>query len=534
MGSSCVRDCERSAHEYAVEAEVRPLGLRSEESILNSSLSSHLLFQDQSKVAKAHGKGNGLGGIGEHGGGMAVPPVPNWFQALRRQDTNDAGAPMESPRFDEVTTARDTAGVFDDGKLSARPQVFNTPRGGASVAGEFTHRTPGPSPRDSPRDDTGGAGGGGKPEELSYEGTYLGSLKHGSGRLRMQGCTYDGNFRNDAKHGNGVLTWDDGRQYRGQFEAGKFHGSAVMTWPDGRKYCGQYLEDRKHGDGTFSWQDGRRYQGQWVVGKRHGVGVYTNAKGITRTGMWQMDRPLHWDVPATSPAPSQSHASNGSSGLLASGVFSAPRLSTQLPITLLGSQEDSSSALPVTPEVQPEQTEPAGARRPASSEREPVQQGPPILPEKIAELSPSGPSLSPAPPIIRVEERGPDVSASMPPDLKTTPERQEQKPEETPKPPTLTEEATGPGGAASQSEEKVAAAPVDGQSDEKSSGAATEAAPSAAPAPTAAPVDAEAPADREPEVKQADDAAKTIPEPSAKQDHDEQALPTPRNGVDEA
>lgn len=131
---------------------------------------------------------------------------------------------------------------------------------------------------------------------MSYEGTYLGTMKHGYGKLRMSGSTYEGEFRDDLKSGSGVLTWDDGRQYRGQFENGVFHGQAVMTWPDGRRYRGQYADDRKHGEGTFAWADGRRYQGQWVVGKRHGVGVYTNAKGFTRTGTWQLDRPIRWEA----------------------------------------------------------------------------------------------------------------------------------------------------------------------------------------------------------------------------------------------
>jgi hypothetical protein len=197
-------------------------------------------------------------------GGPAVPPVYG-MKALHQD--RELITPRETPRFDEVT-----------------------PRGDLSL------RTPGASPRDSPRAPDERRENG--PAEISYEGDRENGFKHGTGKLRMAGSTYEGDFRNDIKHGPGILTWDDGRQYRGQFEEGKFHGSAVMTWPDGRKYCGQYSEDRKHGEGTFSWQDGRRYQGQWVMGKRHGIGVYTNAKGLTRTGMWQMDRPLHWEAAA--------------------------------------------------------------------------------------------------------------------------------------------------------------------------------------------------------------------------------------------
>lgn len=255
MASACVRDCVRSSHEHASE---------------------DLLHGPQRLPGLSSSSSPNPGGDD-----IKVPPVPNWWQVLK--DGTKKEVQKETPRFDEVLQ-------------SPRPGCMSdqmTPRG--DIGGEF--RTPGPTPRDSPRpNDDPPPSARGTSNEISYEGTYLGTMKHGTGRLRMNACTYEGDFLNDCKHGNGVLVWDDGRQYRGQFEYGKFHGSALMTWPDGRKYSGQYAEDRKHGEGTFSWQDGRRYQGQWVCGKRHGVGVYTNAKGLTRRGLWQMDRPMHWEV----------------------------------------------------------------------------------------------------------------------------------------------------------------------------------------------------------------------------------------------
>lgn len=284
MGASCVRDCERTAHELYTTEDALPLqvgmpGLST--SGLQSATTPAAPPEGAVKVGYASSNPMALiqGGNSNRGSGTpAVPPLDNWFQVFKagRGDASSS-SPKETPRFDEVT-----------------------PRGSA-----------GPTPRESPRPpderQTDASQGTARIDEISYEGTYLGNMKHGTGRLRMNGCTYEGDFKNDMKHGNGVLTWDDGRQYRGQFEEGKFHGAAVMTWPDGRKYCGQYVEDRKHGDGTFSWQDGRRYQGQWVVGKRHGIGVYTNAKGLTRTGTWNMDRPLHWEqATATLPQTSAS------------------------------------------------------------------------------------------------------------------------------------------------------------------------------------------------------------------------------------
>lgn len=267
MGASCVRDCERTAHElYTSEDALRvqagmpglsPVGQADQN---NRDVKVGAAFANP--MAAITGRGSD---------GSAERTVPPLFGMKALQQVDNA-TPRGSPRFDEVTPRH------------------------SSVPPETYRSNPGASPRDSPRpaDERRQEVG---PVELSYEGDLVDDMKHGLGKLRMQGSTYEGDFKKDVKSGQGILTWDDGRQYRGQFEENKFHGSAIMTWPDGRKYSGQYLEDRKHGEGTFSWQDGRRYQGQWVVGKRHGVGIYTNAKGLTRTGLWQMDRPLHWEAP---------------------------------------------------------------------------------------------------------------------------------------------------------------------------------------------------------------------------------------------
>lgn len=267
IGSSCVLDCVRSSQVY--DSEHVQLGDSSSSSRgPNGDVAEECVKVGTRLVSPRDNK-------------SAVPLVPNWFQVL--QNGQGRENPTETPRFDEV---------FQSAR--ADPNQFATPR--SNVGGEF--RTPGPSPRESPRDsprpaneDAAAARG----AEVSYEGQYLGAMKHGTGRLCLNACTYEGDFMHDFKHGNGVLTWDDGRVYSGNFEYGKFHGLAVMSWPDGRKYSGQYADDKKHGEGNFSWLDGRQYDGQWVSGKRDGVGVYTNAKGITRRGTWQMDRPIQWD-----------------------------------------------------------------------------------------------------------------------------------------------------------------------------------------------------------------------------------------------
>eukprot|EP00928_Gymnodinium_smaydae_P064038 TRINITY_DN47472_c0_g1_i1.p1 TRINITY_DN47472_c0_g1~~TRINITY_DN47472_c0_g1_i1.p1 ORF type:complete len:338 (+),score=62.97 TRINITY_DN47472_c0_g1_i1:22-1014(+) len=248
MGASCVRDCERTA---CVAAE---------ECVATGPAEVPLpAVRDAGRVQS-----------------IAVPPVLNWTQALKRS----ANAPMESPRFEET---------------SARLSTNRTKAGGlGSVVAGIVAGSPLPSPRPPTERASAENEGGANPSE-TYEGTFLGRMKHGQGRLRSGTSTYEGQFVDDLKHGVGTLSWDDGRVYRGQFGFGKFEGAGKMSWPDGRRYNGQYHEDRKHGEGVFSWMDGRRYDGQWYQGRRQGVGIYTNAKGLTRRGTWQADRPLTWD-----------------------------------------------------------------------------------------------------------------------------------------------------------------------------------------------------------------------------------------------
>lgn len=287
MGQSCVRDCERQAQELAGDDPA--LRGRSGGSPGFSGGPQVVVGGAFANPHLAVGSQGDLAAIGVIGVPANVPPVPNWFQALRRDAGADPGGQPPGSESGLGTTRTDDALASPGGLFgAASPQS-------AAGSSQWTSRSPrsgAPGSERSPRADELP-----KDTEISYEGEYLGAMKHGVGRLRMNGNTFEGEFRNDLKHGEGALTWDDGRQYRGRFEDGMFHGHATMSWPDGRKYCGQYSEDRKHGEGTFSWQDGRRYQGQWVAGKRHGVGVYTNAKGLTRTGTWQVDRPVQWAAP---------------------------------------------------------------------------------------------------------------------------------------------------------------------------------------------------------------------------------------------
>jgi len=299
MGSTCVRTCMHSTPEYAED-----------------------LLQGSPQVPMGHGATSSSAGVAKSEGseGISVrvlPPVPQWWS--RMQEAQARSSPPETPRFDEVYT-------------SPRMSTFSTPRdkvGGDFLSPRHTHRSgvSVPSGKASRSEEPCSS----KSEEISFEGAYLGNLRHGPGRLRMSNCTYEGEFVNDIKHGNGSLHWDDGRQYCGQFACGKFSGSAIMTWPDGREYSGQYADDRKHGEGIFSWNDGRRYEGQWICGKRHGIGLYTNAKGITRQGYWQKDRPMQWDPPGTEEAHKADAACNSgplslSKGPSAWGGAYPPRL----------------------------------------------------------------------------------------------------------------------------------------------------------------------------------------------------------------
>merc|ERR1719476_390093 len=144
-----------------------------------------------------------------------VPPLPNWLHRLQHKGLPEGGQDeevlQETPRFDD---------------LLATPRQTNPP----------AIQTPKESPRPGSEEMIAGA----RAMEVSYDGAYLGTMKHGRGKLRMTECTYAGDFRHDQRHGHGELRWDDGRVYKGQFENSKFHGVAAMTWPDGRSYAGFY------------------------------------------------------------------------------------------------------------------------------------------------------------------------------------------------------------------------------------------------------------------------------------------------------
>lgn len=262
IASSLVRECVRSTQEHASENLAHVL--------VEARLASPRAWSPEAKVD------DDVVCPQEPATKGVVPPVPNFFRVLQEDVHKQSRIAKETPRFDEVMA-------------SARLKLEQmTPR--CDIGGEFK------TPRLSAR----GVGMIGA-TELSYDGEYLGTMKHGYGTLQMAGSKYEGQFFKDQKHGSGVFTWDDGRQYRGGFEDNQFQGFAVMTWPDGRKYKGSYVEDQKHGEGTFSWPDGRRYQGQWVSGKRQGVGMYRNAKGLTRRGTWEADRPIQFE-PGALPA----------------------------------------------------------------------------------------------------------------------------------------------------------------------------------------------------------------------------------------
>jgi len=213
--------------------------------------------------------------------GATVPIVSNWSKALGRSARPEQ---TETPRSDDLQSARSSPRHPLETPRSEVGGEFRTPRASSSSAPA--------SPRPAPRTDY---------QEISYEGMYLGTMKHGKGKLRMVAANYEGQFQDDMKHGQGTMSWDDGREYQGQFANDMFSGKATMTWPDGRMYVGLYESDQKHGEGTFAWLDGRRYQGQWMGGRRHGLGIYTNAKAATRRGIWANDRPVQWEAPPEQP-----------------------------------------------------------------------------------------------------------------------------------------------------------------------------------------------------------------------------------------
>ena len=140
------------------------------------------------------------------------------------------------------------------------------------------------------------------PNGISYEGEFYMGVKHGKGRLVLEGSIYEGEFDNDEMSGNGVMEWENGKKYQGEWRGGLMHGEGVFTWPNGKVYKGRYESGEKAGKGIMEWPNKRVYDGEWKDGKQHGVGKFVffdNKKGKlrARAGEWEHGERKKWISP---------------------------------------------------------------------------------------------------------------------------------------------------------------------------------------------------------------------------------------------
>lgn len=163
------------------------------------------------------------------------------------------------------------------------------------------------------------------PNEGKYEGSFVNSIKSGSGTFIWEdGTIYVGNWKNDQMDGQGVYTIPNGEEYSGLFEANKFKsgnyrfsnsdgkyvikyvdfeirsisitfsdgttyngesngktiaGKGTMVFANKDKYTGSFSSGTRNGDGLYTWSNGDKYDGAWSNDKMSGYGLYTYVSG---------------------------------------------------------------------------------------------------------------------------------------------------------------------------------------------------------------------------------------------------------------
>ena len=82
----------------------------------------------------------------------------------------------------------------------------------------------------------------------------------------------------DSKQSHAVL-FPSGISYEGEWLGKLKHGFGVQSWPDGARYEGEWVDGKANGKGKFIHSDGDAYEGEWKDDKANGYGVYTHSNG---------------------------------------------------------------------------------------------------------------------------------------------------------------------------------------------------------------------------------------------------------------
>ncbi len=112
---------------------------------------------------------------------------------------------------------------------------------------------------------------------FSDETIYFGGFKEG---------IFDTNLE-DRPGMTGTLIKPNGATYEGTFLGGLKHGKGSQTYPDGTRYTGEFAKGFEHGQGTktYNEKEGQSsFTGRFRFGRKDGPGTLTHADGSTEKG----------------------------------------------------------------------------------------------------------------------------------------------------------------------------------------------------------------------------------------------------------
>jgi hypothetical protein len=126
------------------------------------------------------------------------------------------------------------------------------------------------------------------PNQDTYVGEFVGSLRHGRGTLTSaDGTSYSGFFVDDFFSGKGKKVWGKhndqhgamvvNKSYEGEWKSGLFDGFGVLNMGDARdSYAGRFQAGLYHGEGTLTKAaDGSITKGKFQQGLPTGKMIIT-------------------------------------------------------------------------------------------------------------------------------------------------------------------------------------------------------------------------------------------------------------------
>ncbi|XP_046329297.1 MORN repeat-containing protein 1-like isoform X1 [Haliotis rufescens] len=132
-----------------------------------------------------------------------------------------------------------------------------------------------------------------------YTGQFQRGELHGYGIMQYKdGTMFEGEWAHNRKQGFGVLKTGENSTYEGDFVGSMRHGDGTMIYDgvykasNGDRYDGNWVMDKRQGQGHLICRDGTEYEGQWLNDMFHGEGKMTHASGIIYEGQWVNGYPV--------------------------------------------------------------------------------------------------------------------------------------------------------------------------------------------------------------------------------------------------